>query len=108
MEVNLAGAALLGLDRRVASQMRFGQFVAMEHRGAFADFLEVILATDDKQTREVRLERDGSSVWVLVEAIAAQDHQIGTLPRDDTPLLRLLERCVCSVNGITPQCLLHR
>lgn len=75
LEVNLAGAALLGLDRSVAKQMRFGQFVAMEHRGAFADFLGWVLASDAKRTCEVKLERDNSSVWVLVEGIATQDGQ---------------------------------
>ena len=83
LEVNLAGAALLGLDRSAASQKRFGQFVAAEYRGAFADFLKRVLATDAKQTCEVKLQRDGSSVWVLVEGIAAQDRQgpAETLPR---------------------------
>lgn len=75
LEVNVAGAALLGLDREVARQMRFGQFVTDEHRRAFADFLQWVLASDEKRSCEVKLERDGSSVWVLVEAIAAQDHQ---------------------------------
>ena len=75
LEVNLAGAALLGLNRSVASHKRFGQFVASEDRGALADFLARVLATDLMQTCEVKLQRDGSSVWVLVEGIAAHDRQ---------------------------------
>ena len=75
LEVNLAGAALLGLDRGAASQKRFGQFVASEYRGAFADFLKRVLATDAKQTCEVKLQTDGSLLSVLVEGIAAQDRQ---------------------------------
>ena len=75
LEINLAGAALLGLDRSVASQKRFGQFVASEYRGAFADFLKQVLATDLMQTCEVKVQREGSLVWVLIEGIAAQDRQ---------------------------------
>ena len=75
VEVNLAGAALLGLDRSAASQKRFGQFVAAAFRDTFADFLKRVLATDAKQTCEVKLQRDGSSRWVLVEGIAAQDRR---------------------------------
>ena len=75
LEVNLAGAALLGLDRSVAIQKRFGQFVATEDRAAFADFCERVLATDAKQTCEVKLVKDGQAVDVLVEGIAAQDRQ---------------------------------
>ena len=74
---------MLGLNRSAASQQRFGQFVASELRGVFADFLERVLATDAKQTCEVKLQRDGSLAWVLVEGIAAQDRQgsAETLPR---------------------------
>ncbi len=73
LELNLAGAALLGRDRGVASGKRFGQFVALEDRGAFAIFLQRVLATDAKETCEVKLLRDGALVSVLVEGIAAQD-----------------------------------
>ena len=75
LEVNLAGAALLGLDRSAVSQKRFRQFVAAEFRRAFTDFLVRVLATDAKQTCEVTLQRDGSLVSVLIEGIAAQDRQ---------------------------------
>ena len=73
VEVNLAGAALLGLDRNAVIQKRFGQFVAMEHRPAFADFCKRVLTTDTKQTCEVKLLRDGQPVSVLVEGIVAPD-----------------------------------
>ena len=71
LELNLAAAALLGLDRGAASQKKFGQFVAAEFRAAFADFLKRVLETDEKQTCEVKLQKDGSLVCVLVEGIAA-------------------------------------
>jgi PAS domain S-box-containing protein len=75
LEVNLAGAALLDLDRNVASRKRFGQFVAEEYRGAFADFLNLVLASDTKQTCEINLWRDKTLVSVQIEGIAAQDRQ---------------------------------
>ena len=40
LEVNLAGAALLGLDRDIVIHKRFGQFVAMEDRAAVCRFLQ--------------------------------------------------------------------
>ena len=75
LEVNLAGAALLGLDRNEVVQKRFGQFVAMEDRDRFADFCHRVLAADDKQTCEVKILRDGQAVYLLVEGIAAQGPQ---------------------------------
>ena len=75
LEVNMAGAALLGLDRSVVIQKRFGQFVVMEHRPAFADFCKRVLATDAKQICEVQLLKDGQPAYALVEGIVAQDHQ---------------------------------
>ena len=39
LEVNLAGAVLLGLDRGLAVQKRFGQFVAVEDRARFSRVL---------------------------------------------------------------------
>jgi PAS domain S-box-containing protein len=73
LEVNLAGAALLGLDRSAVIQKRFGQFVVLENRPAFADFCHRVLTTDDKQTCEVQLLNDGRPVCSLVEGIAAHD-----------------------------------
>ena len=54
---------------------RFGQFVAMEHREAFADFCGRVLATDTKQTCEIKVLRDGQAVGALVESIAVENYQ---------------------------------
>ena len=75
LEANLAAAALLGLDRNAVIQKRFGQFVAMEDRVAFADFCKRVLTTDAKQTCEVELLRDGQAVHAMIEGIAVQDRQ---------------------------------
>jgi len=47
------------------AKFRFGQFVVTEDRAAFADFLKRALATDVKQTCEVRLLRDGPPIYAL-------------------------------------------
>ena len=75
LEVNLAGAAMLGLDRKTVAQKRFGQFVAMEDRPAFADFCKRVLVTDTMQTCEVKLLNDRQPVYALVEGISAKDCQ---------------------------------
>ena len=72
LEVNLAGGALLSRDRGMVVYKRFEQFVAAEYRAGFADFLARVLATDAKQTCEVKLLKDGQTINALVEGIAAQ------------------------------------
>jgi PAS domain S-box-containing protein len=74
-EVNLSGAALLGLDRSAAMNKRFGQFVVLEDRPKFAAFCQRALTADSKQTCEVKILKDGQPVDVLVEGIATQDRQ---------------------------------
>ncbi len=75
LEVNRAGAAMLGLDREAVIEKRFGQFIAVEHRARFAEFCKRVLATDTKQTCEVQLLSNGQPIDALVEGIAAQDRQ---------------------------------
>jgi PAS domain S-box-containing protein len=75
LEINLAGAALLGLDRNMAIRKMFGQFVAREDLATFADFCKRVLATDAMQTCEVKIMREGRAIYVLVEGIAAQGRQ---------------------------------
>lgn len=72
LEVNLAGAGLLGLDRRMASRMRFAQFVALESRREFADFLKRVLANEVMQSCEIKLLRDSSWSWMLVKGVASE------------------------------------
>ena len=54
-------------------QKRFGQFVAVEHRGTFADFCHRVSAADTMETCEVKILKDEQAVDVLVEGIAAQN-----------------------------------
>ena len=75
LEVNLAGAAMLGLDRSVVVRKQFGQFVVMEDRPRFAEFCKRVLTTDTKETCEVKLLKDGQPLCVLIEGNAARDRQ---------------------------------
>ena len=83
LEVNLAGAALLGLDRSTAGRQRFGQFVAVGRPRRVCRFLPA--GAGDRYRADLRGQapRDGQPVDVLVEGIAAQDRQgqEQTLPR---------------------------
>ncbi len=73
LEANLAGAALLGVDRSALVHKRFGQFVAQPHRARFVDFCKGLLATDAKQTCEINLLSDGQPVYALVTGIVIQE-----------------------------------
>jgi PAS domain S-box-containing protein len=71
LEVNLAGAALLGLDRNAVIQKRFGQFVAIENRPEFLDFCKRVLTTNTRETCEVKLLKDGQPVYALTASYRA-------------------------------------
>ena len=75
LAVNLAGAALLGLNRKAMIETPFGQFVAQENRPAFADFCKQVLTTGLQQTCEIKLLCAGQAVYALVEGIAAPNHK---------------------------------
>jgi PAS domain S-box-containing protein len=70
LELNLAGAILLGLERSTAFQKRFGQFVAVEDRPVFADFCKKVMQAKTKQTCEIKLLIDVKPLDVLIEGIA--------------------------------------
>jgi PAS domain S-box-containing protein len=72
-EVNLAGAALLGLDRSAVLNRPFGHFVVPEDHSTFADFCQRTMRTDAKQTCEVKVLNGVRRVHVLIEGIAASD-----------------------------------
>jgi len=72
LELNLAGAILLGLERSTAIKKRFGQFVAFEDRPIFADFCKKVMLAKTKQTCEIKLLIDVKPFHVLVEGIAGR------------------------------------
>ena len=91
VEVNLAGAALLRLDRSALLQKRFGQFVVPESLRTFDDFCGRVLQADTKQTCEVTLLREGQLVPVMVEGIVASDSR-GTEKRCRAAVIDISQR----------------
>jgi PAS domain S-box-containing protein len=72
LEVNLAGAAMLGFDRNAAIEKRFGLFVAVQDRARFAEFCKRATAAEAKENCEVMLSDGGPPIFVRIEGIAAQ------------------------------------
>ena len=73
-EVNLAGAKLLGVERRNLMNRHFQLFVAPKDRHFFDDFCKKAFETSIKQTCELNLLRDGKpAVHARIEGIAAED-----------------------------------
>lgn len=72
LELNLAGAALLGLDRSAAVGQRFNQYVTAQTCGQFAQFASDALTAGQKQTSEIELRKNEEPVPVVLEGVAAQ------------------------------------
>jgi len=72
LEVNLTGAALLGVERSRLTSRHFQLFVAPPGRPAFNSFLEKIFAGHEKQVCEASLLNAGqTSFWADLEARSA-------------------------------------
>ncbi|AHF90323.1 histidine kinase [Opitutaceae bacterium TAV5] len=63
LEVNLTGAALLGVERCQLTRRRFQAFVALRSRPAFNDFLGKIFAGQGRQSCETSLVGGGRTVF---------------------------------------------
>ena len=73
-EVNLAGAALLGIERRNLMNRHFRLFVAPKDRSCFDESCKSAFETSTKQTCELNLLRDGEpTVYASIEGIATED-----------------------------------
>jgi PAS domain S-box-containing protein len=71
LEVNLAGATLLGVERRNLSKRNFLKFVVSKDRASFDDFRKKTFETPAKQTCELSLLRDGKPIiYVRIEGTA--------------------------------------
>ena len=72
-EVNLAGAALLGLDRRRVTGQPFNQHVAPDGRAEFTAFCRRVCPGEGRCSCETRLLRPGhEAIDVLVEGTATE------------------------------------
>jgi len=71
-EVNLTGAALLGLDRSQLLDRRLTQFVSALTQPTFRAFLDRIFGGTGKQVCEISLRRaDGAEFWANLHGTAA-------------------------------------
>jgi len=71
-EVNLTGTSLLGIERSRLVGQRFGIFVADTARSAFTAFLRKVFESQDKETCELALLKEGKRpLFVRIEALAA-------------------------------------
>ncbi|MFZ5831459.1 MAG: ATP-binding protein [Planctomycetota bacterium] len=73
VEVNLAGAALLGLDRSAAVYRWFGEQVPAPSRDRLAEFFHHVLSADSKQTCVTEFQRGDRRINVLLEGILSSD-----------------------------------
>jgi PAS domain S-box-containing protein len=72
LEVNLTGAALLGVDRAPLIGRRLPSFIVPTSRHVFLQFLEQVFAGAGKKVCEVLLQReDGTSFWADFHGTAA-------------------------------------
>jgi len=70
--VNLTGATLLGFERMALTNRHFEDFVAVEDRFMFVDFLRMVFLGRDKMTCRVKLSiKDRPPLYVRIEAMAA-------------------------------------
>ena len=72
LEVNLTGAAMLGVDRSRLIDRRFQQFVAPTSRPCVAQYVEQIFAGAGKQGCEAKLlKKGGTAFWADFHAASA-------------------------------------
>ncbi|MEK6729062.1 MAG: PAS domain-containing protein, partial [Planctomycetota bacterium] len=74
LEVNLSGAALLGVERASLARRRFQLFVETAFRSEFNAFCNRVFESDVKQTCELRLVKNDASLWyAYLEGIAMRN-----------------------------------
>ena len=72
LDVNLTGAALLGVERSRLINRRLPRFVAPTSRPIFLAFLEKVFAEPGKQVCEASLlNEDGTPFWANLQAASA-------------------------------------
>ena len=84
-QVNLAGANLLGVERGKLLKRRFGVFVSAQSRTTFNTFLEKVFGSQQKETCEVTLLKDGADpLWVHIEATSKEGQECRAVVVDIT------------------------
>jgi len=68
-EVNLPGAAMLGVDRSNLLRRRFSSFIARGYQAAFETFLSQVFRASGKQVCELAIDmKANQSIWVDLQA----------------------------------------
>lgn len=76
VEANLAGAAILGVERSWLAGRRFTHFIARDTQDVFYLSWRASLDTRSRQTCELKMLRDdGSPVWVQMTIAATHDEE---------------------------------
>jgi len=71
-EVNLAGAQLLGKERRLLSNKPFSRFIAEGDRREFSEHLKSVLQRQGMQKCEIRLTgKDGTVIYGQLQSVSA-------------------------------------
>jgi PAS domain S-box-containing protein len=91
-EVNLAGASLLGIERRLPIKLYFPLFIMPEDRDLFRDFHRKVLRIPGRQSCELRLKRGKNDLlWVRLEGVAVGEPD-GKLNRVRLALMDISDR----------------
>gem|GEM_PF-3473237 len=76
LEVNLAGASLLGVEREKLIDSQLGSFVSEESSSEFKDFFEKLLSGTGKESCEILFEASKlNPLWVRTEATCFEGGQ---------------------------------
>ncbi|MBK8782670.1 MAG: PAS domain S-box protein [Anaerolineales bacterium] len=76
LEVNLAGATLLGMEREKLIGSQLEEFVSAESHSAFKDFFEKLLSGTGKETCELTFKKsEPDLLWVRIEATCFEGGQ---------------------------------
>jgi len=74
LEVNLNGASMVGMERRLLVKKRFTQFIVSAFQDPFYMFQKETFKTGAIQTLEVQLKKKNSiPFWVHLDGVATQD-----------------------------------
>ena len=74
LEVNLKGASMVGMERRLLVKKRFTHFIVSAFQDSFYMFQKKAFKTRAIQTLEVQLKKkNGTPFWVQMDGVATQD-----------------------------------
>ena len=78
-EINLTGAALLGIEKTVVQGKKLTEFICSESQDTFYFHHRTVFETGVKQTCNLKLKkRDGTVFWARLESCTCEDNKIGS------------------------------